>query len=218
MEQYYPILATMPLFHGITGEGFTHVLRCLEAFVVTAEKGQVLYRNQEQVEYGMIVLDGSLHALLLNSNGGEHRICEFGVGQLIGGAYACVPEQEIPVQTQAIKDSTLLYVKLSNLLKDTSIGCPYASRVTVNLLRHVAMANVFQVRKIHILTQKKIRDKLLMYLESIGARKQSVLLPFNRQELADYLGVERSALSREMSYMQEEGVLEYHKNTLRLLG
>ena len=217
MKKYIPILEKMPLFYGITDEGYTHILHCLEAFEISVPKGQVLHRTQTQVEYGVIILKGALHEILPNLNGTEHCIREYSVGELIGGSYACLPLEEVPVQIQAVQDSTLLCVRLSNLLKDSSIGCKYASQITANLLRHVSCSNITQVKKIHILTQNKIRNKLLMYLESIDADKKSTSIHFSRQKLADYLGVERSALCREMSRMQQEGMITYNKNTIKIV-
>ena len=217
MDQYISILKTMPLFHGISGDGFNHVLSCLEAFEVSAKKGEILHDSSSHEEYGIILISGNLHSVLLNCNGSEHIVSEYTSGDLIGGAYACVPTETTPVQIRAVQESLLLYVRLSNLLKDSSIGCPYASQVTTNLLRHVAQSNLRQIRKINILTQKKIRDKLTMYLQSLMLDTDPINIPFNRQELADYLGVERSALSREMSLMQKNGLLIYNKNTLKLL-
>ena len=98
------------------------------------------------------------------------------------------------------------------------MGCRYASLVTANLLRQTAAANLTQGRRIHVMSQKSIRDKLLLFLKQNREERTDVLLTMNRQELADYLGTERSALSREMARMKKEGLIDYCRNEIKILG
>ena len=97
------------------------------------------------------------------------------------------------------------------------MGCRYASLVTANLLRQTAAANLPQGRRIHVMSQKSIRDKLLLFLKQNREERTDVLLTMNRQELADYLGTERSALSREMARMKKEGLIDYCRNEIKIL-
>ena len=97
------------------------------------------------------------------------------------------------------------------------MGCRYASLVTANLLRQTAAANLIQGRRIHVMSQKSIRDKLLLFLKQNREERTDVLLTMNRQELADYLGTERSALSREMARMKKEGLIDYCRNEIKIL-
>ena len=98
------------------------------------------------------------------------------------------------------------------------MGCRYASLVTANLLRQTAAANLPQGRRIHVMSQKSIRDKLLLFLKQNRDERNDILLTMNRQELADYLGTERSALSREMARMKKEGLIDYCRNEIKILG
>lgn len=98
------------------------------------------------------------------------------------------------------------------------MGCRYASLVTANLLRQTAAANLPQERRIHVMSQKSIRDKLLLFLKQNREERNDILLTMNRQELADYLGTERSALSREMARMKKEGLIDYCRNEIKILG
>ena len=97
------------------------------------------------------------------------------------------------------------------------MGCRYASLVTANLLRQTAAANLPQGRRIHVMSQKSIRDKLLLFLKQNREERNDILLTMNRQELADYLGTERSALSREMARMKKEGLIDYCRNEIKIL-
>lgn len=98
------------------------------------------------------------------------------------------------------------------------MGCRYASLVTANLLRQTADANLPQGRRIHVMSQKSIRDKLLLFLKQNREERNDILLTMNRQELADYLGTERSALSCEMARMKKEGLIDYCRNEIKILG
>ena len=98
------------------------------------------------------------------------------------------------------------------------MGCRYASLVTANLLRQTAAANLPQGRRIHVMSQKSIRDNLLLFLKQNREERNDILLTMNRQELADYLGTERSALSREMARMKKEGLIDYCRNEIKILG
>ena len=98
------------------------------------------------------------------------------------------------------------------------MGCRYASLVTANLLRQTAAANLPQGRRIHVMSQKSIRDKLLLFLKQNREERNDILLTMNRQELADYLGTERSALSREMARMKKEGLIDYCRTEIKILG
>lgn len=98
------------------------------------------------------------------------------------------------------------------------MGCRYAYLVTANLLRQTAAANLPQGRRIHVMSQKSIRDKLLLFLKQNREERNDILLTMNRQELADYLGTERSALSREMARMKKEGLIDYCRNEIKILG
>lgn len=96
------------------------------------------------------------------------------------------------------------------------MGCAYAGLITVNLLKQTAAENLAQSRRIHIMSQKSIRDKLKLMLAQFSTDGKSAVLSMNRQELADYLGVERSALSREMARMKNEGLIDYRKNAISI--
>lgn len=213
----YKVLATFPIFNNLNHIGIEHVLNCLQATEKQYKKGDVIYSISDNVEYAGIVIEGFAKASTFNLNGDEYNIRTFEKGNLFGECFAFIPEAKMLMQVSAQTNCKILFLKLSNLTMDYAVNCKYASQVTVNLLKIVASNNIFQVRKTEIVQQKKIRDKLIMFLKSYKTNGNIILLPFNRQELANYLGVERSALSREMSKMKSEGLLDYNKNEISLL-
>lgn len=218
MKQYIPFLKKIPLFSPLDEEGISHVLTCLEAHIATFDKKELLYAPFDPITYAGVVLEGEIVANMLNSDGNEFGVRHFFSGDIFGESYSCVPHCPTPLQIIACKKSTILFLKFSNLFQPYTANCPYASRITANLLLATAQSNILQNLKIKILTQKHIRERILSYLYNCGASRSNptVYLPFNRQEFANYLGVERSALSRELSNMRQDGIITFRKNVISI--
>ena len=212
----YKTLNTFMIFKNLDYQGIRHVLSCLEADIKDYQKGEIIYNYLEKVDSAGVVLKGMAKSFTFNANGDLHNIRFFEEGDLFGGSFACVPSAKIFLQVSAQSDCKILFLKLSNLMTDYAVNCPYASQVTVNLLSIIATNNIFQIKKTQIINQKKIRDKLRLFFLYSKAEDNQIVLPFNRQQLADYLGVERSALSREMSKMKSDGLIKYHKNIIHI--
>lgn len=219
MREYFSLLKKMPLFRNATDEDIIYVLRCLEAFEKTFDKNEIIFDYFDPISCAGIVLEGEVFVVMHNSAGREYGVRRFAEGDLFGEAYACVPQEPSSVQVLAHQKSRILFLKFSNLFQPYAATCPHASKITANLLQETAKNNIFQNKKLMIVTQKHIRDKLTAYLWTLPQDKDhTVLLPFDRQGLANYLGVERSALSRELSRMKEDGLLDFHKNRVTLLS
>lgn len=219
MEEYFSLMKKMPLFHNATDEDIRHVLRCLEAFTKSYDKNEVIYNYSQPMPCAGIVLSGEIHVVMHNAAGSEYSIQRFAAGDLFGEAYACIPESRSAIQVLSHQKSLVLFLRLSNLFLPHATLCPHASKITVNLLKEAAMNNIFQNQKLQILTQRHVRDRLITYFYTLTPDEDgSLKLPFNRQGLANYLGVERSALSRELSRMQKEGILTFCKNRITLLS
>lgn len=217
MEKYLAMLLKTPLFNGIEIEGFNHVLNCLESNIVTYNKNEIIYSYFDQIEYAGIVLEGEVEASMLNETGNEHSIKIYTQGMMFFESQACVNQINNGILVKAKMNTKILFLKLSNLYEVTSYQCKHAFKVTANLLHIAAQSNLFQNKKIQILTQKSVRDKVIVFLNEYLVNSHIIYLDYNRQELANYLNVERSALSRELSRMKNEGLIEYHKNKITVL-
>ncbi|WHH58685.1 Crp/Fnr family transcriptional regulator [Petroclostridium sp. X23] len=218
MDQYYRILIDMPFFNNVSISRIPDIIRCLDGYIKDFEKEQIVYDYHNSINYAGIVLEGEIGIIMLNHSGNQHNICKYLAGELFGEAYACVTTEKSIVQIVANEKSKVLFLKFENLFKENAIHCPYASRVTSNLLREIAKKNIYQNMKIEILTQKYIRERLIVFLCSCKREDNTILIPYNRQDWASYLGVERSALSRELSKMKSEGLIDYDKNKITLIS
>ncbi len=218
MKNYLSLLKKSPLFNSLNEGGILRVIRCLDGYQKDYEKNQIIYNYLDQIDYAGIVLEGEVSVVMLNFCGNEHGVRKFVKGDLFGNAYACLPLMNSAIQILASDESKILFLKLSNLFLPKAIHCPYASQITINLLKETVENNLTQDAKIEILIQRYIRDKLILYLSKLKINNDnSITLAFNRQELADHLGVERSALSRELGKMKKEGLIDFHKNKLYIL-
>ena len=218
MNQYHAFFLQTPLFKDISIQEIPRVLCCLNGYIKSFEKGQAIYDYQCSIDYAGIVLEGEVGIVMLNHSGSQHNMQKCLVGELFGEAYACVNTEKLIVQIVANKKSKVVFLRLGNLFNETSVHCPYASRVSVNLLYDIAKKNIQQNRKMEILAQKYIRDKLVLLLSFYKIENNKVLIPYDRQHLANYLGVERSALSRELSKMKADGLIDYNKNEITIIS
>lgn len=217
MLEYYEILKNSPLFAGADEAAMEHILRCMEAHICNYGKGESIYHYGERVSWAGIVLDGKVALVAPGKDGEESHIQIAGPAESFGCSNSCLVEQPTLVMVMAKKKTKILFVNLSKLFRKEALGCAYAGLVTVNLLKQTAAENLAQSLRIHIMSQKSIRDKLKLMLSQFSTDGKSAFLSMNRQELADYLGVERSALSREMARMKKEGLIDYRKNEITIL-
>lgn len=220
LKQFMPVLRQTFLFDNCSDEDIFHIVECLCGYVKNYHKNQIIYNLYDNIEYAGIVLSGEVNAVMINASDNELVIRKFTDGGLFCADYACIPNEKSDVQIITKKDTLILFLKTSNLFLDSAIKCEHASKATANLLKETVRNNIFQTRKVQILSQKHIRERLTLYFNSLrdnsSEKKNLIHIPFNRQELADYLGVERSALSREMGRMKDEGLIDYDKKDIIL--
>ena len=208
----------MDLFDGIKEDDRSEMLKCLNAKKKQYKKGStVLGRGGRTSEMGM-VLEGSVHMVKDDFWGNRSILGQASPGQMFGEVYACLPRQGLEVDVIAAEDTEGLFLGVKRILTVCSSACSFHTRLIRNLLTILAEKNLMLTHKMEHMAQKSTRDKVLSYL-SLEAEKQGgpeFAIPFNRQQLADYLSVDRSAMSRELSRMKAEGLLDYHRNRFRL--
>lgn len=212
-------LQTAPLFRGMTRDEIDAILRCLGAVRRTYPKGAFVRRRDEELHSLGIVLSGRVHILEEDFWGNRTILGEASAGQLFGESYACLPEEPLRADVQAMEDTAVLYLKVDRISRPCGNACAFHSRLLENLLAVLAEKNKMLTRKMEHLSRRTTREKVLSYLsdQSRTVGSAEFLIPFDRQQLADYLGVDRSALSAELGKLRRQGVLETQKNRFRLL-
>lgn len=211
----YNFLTKTPLFKGINEKEAEEVLKCLQTRQQNYKKNDIIFHAGKQVEAFGLVLYGSVTIENDDIWGNKSILDNIVAGQLFAETYACLSEEHLMVHVVALEDCSILFLNIKQLLNTCQTMCPYHSRLIYNLLSIMAQKNLNLTHKIFHTSPKSIRNRLLSYLSSqvIKEEKYQFEIPFNRQQLADYLNVDRSALSNELGKMKREGLIEYNKNT-----
>ena len=216
----HQFLAKTILFRGISSEEIGSMLGCLGAVTKRFPKGDVIYRAGDAVSAVGLVLSGSVSIENDDVWGNKSILDRAGPGQVFGETYACVPGEPLMVSVVAAEEAEILFLDVSRILHVCSIACEFHSKLIRNLLAISAQKNLNLSRRIFHTSSKSIRGRLMSYLSFQAARQGSreFTIPFNRQQLADYLSVDRSAMSNELSKMQREGLLRVERSHFILTG
>ncbi len=219
MEKYFDKLLATPLFAGIGTEELSALLGCMEANVVTTPKNTTVFLEGDDAGFFGIVLEGSVQIVKDDFYGNRSILTYAEPGELFGEAFACGEMEKMPVSGYAAKDSKILMLSCKKMLTVCSSACTFHNRLVKNLLTVVANQNLNLSQKISVMSHKTTKEKLMAYLleEAKRAGSSEFTIPLDRQALADYLGVERSAMSAELGKLRKAGILESEGSHFRLL-
>lgn len=218
MEKYFDIILKNPLFDGIGQEELRSLLGCLSARVMTFSKGAPVFLEGDPAGAIGFVLEGAVGIVHDDFYGNRSLLTVAEAGGLFGEGFACAGIDTMPVSGYAIHETKLLWLECRKMLTVCSNACHFHSRLVRNLLQVVAQHNLILGQKIRVMSQKTTRDKLMLYLLEQAKQKGSTefTIPLSRQALADYLGVERSAMSAELSKLRGQGILDSKGSWFRL--
>ena len=197
------------LFADIDEQQLDTLLTCLKTVTRTYRKEEFIFIRGDRPSYVGIMLSGGANVLMEEPGGQRVILSHVSAGQLFGEAFSCANLETLPVSIVASEPSEIMLIDYCKLVTTCSRSCPFHHQLIMNMMRILATNNIQLTEQIGHLSKRTIREKLLSLL-SMQARQadgRTVEIPFNRQELADYLCVDRSALSRELSAMQAEGIL-----------
>lgn len=219
MQKYINALAQNPLFSGISSTENTSLLQCLGATAKSYAKGSFIYMAGDSLRGIGLVLKGKVLVLQDDFWGNRDIVAQIGAGGIFAEAFCCAGLDKIPVSVLAADQTDIMFIDYERIISRCPAACAFHSQLVKNMLGILARKNVTLTKKIKHVGARRTREKLLSYLSGIAAEtgSTSVQIPFNRQDLADYLAVERSAMSAELSKMRAEGLVEYHKNHFRLI-
>ncbi len=213
-------LSKTPLFRGMTPQEIETLLNCLTPSVKTFQRGSIIYHAGDIISTIGIVLSGSVSIENDDVWGNKSILDHIGPRQAFAETYACTPGIPLLITAAAIETSEILFLNVGHVLHVCSNACGFHNKLIQNLLFIASQKNLQLSWRIFHTSSKSIRGRLLSYL-SFQASQQGTLsfeIPFNRQQLADYLSVDRSAMSNELSKMQKDGLIEFHRNHFSLVG
>ena len=207
------------LFAGIRPEDMPGMLGCLGYHIKAYEKGAVIAFEAEIIHHVGVVLRGKVVMVKEDLWGNRTMLVRMGKDEVFGETFACGEDSLSTVTFVAAEDSQVLFLSFCRVMHTCTHACAFHQTLIENMVRIIARKNRELMRKVEVVSKKSLREKILAYL-SIQAQQQTaktIEIPLGRSELAEYLCADRSALTRELAKMREEGIIEYHRNTFQIL-
>lgn len=215
----YLLLSKAKLFHKVSTHSIQHVLECLKSRIKSFEREEIIFSIGDEIEEIGLILSGSV--LIENSDfwGNRSILAAVGKNHIFAESYA-LSKEKLKVTVIAAEDTKVLFLNTQSLVTMCSKACHYHTQLIQNLLAISSSNNIRLSERILNTSSNKIRDRVISYLSQEAHKNSSndFKIPLNRQELADYLNVNRSALSNELGKMRDEGLLHFNRNKFRLFN
>lgn len=220
MEKIANALQQNELFGGMEESEISAMLACLGYVTKKIPKNDMVWNAGDAVDCFGIVLEGQVHVIREDYFGKRSIVAAIGQGGIFGEAFVCAGVKEVPVAVEAERDSEVLFLNVDKVLTLCGNACVFHSTLIRRLVRMLARKNILLNEKTDFLSRRTTREKLVAYLLAQYERQKTnpFLIDLNRGEMADYLSVDRSAMSRELSRLRGEGTLDYWKNSFKLLN
>ena len=218
MRNYLEILSQCPLFFGIEYSDLEKMLKCLDAKTLKILKGNPIFLEGSAAQFIGVVLSGKVQIVRDDYYGNRSVLTVLGPRELFAEVFACAGLETLPVSAIALKNSDILLLDCRNALTANHNTCNFHNRLIKNLLKEVARKNLAMNQKIRYMSQKTTKEKLTAYLLDQAKQKGSseFTIPYDRQTLADYLGVERSAMSTEITKLKKAGLIDTKGSWFRI--
>lgn len=219
MKNYIEVLKNNVLFKGFELDDLESILKCLSGKFVPYKKNEFIFLSGDPINFVGIVLSGSIKIIKEDLEGNVYILAKLGVNEIFAEAFAFGGVEESPVSVQSVEGCEILFIDCKRIIESCSNACSFHTRLIDNLLAMVARKNVMLNQKIEILSKRTTREKLLMFFEIQRqmAHSKKFTIPFNREALAHYLCVDRSAMSRELCKMRDEGLIKFNKNEFEIV-
>ena len=219
MKKYLEIMKRCTLFDGITDDDLTAMLACLNAKVKQYAKNQVIISEGQRVTDIGIVLSGAVQIVSIDHYGNRNIVSQIEPSHIFGEAFVCAEVMSVPISAEASESSEIMLLDGNRLMSPCCKSCEFHNRLIANLLKNLALKNLTLNRKIEITSKRTTREKLMTYLlwQAKSKGSDSFTIPYDRQELADFLQVDRSGLSAEISKLRREGILECDRSRFTIL-
>lgn len=218
MKKYIKLIQNSKLFYNFSEQEIELALNCLSAVKRTYKKGEFIYRVGDIINSIGLIIEGSIHIEKEDFWGNESILIEVSSGEIFGESYAYIDSQPIPINVISSSNSIILFLNIKKIFNPCNFSCPFHIKIIQNLVSVLANKNKAIISKLEHISQRTTRNKILSYLseQAIKNKSSSFYIPFDRQQLADYLSVNRSAMSNELSKMKAEGILDFDKNYFNL--
>ncbi len=219
MKKFLEIWKKCPLFDSIEDSDLLKMLTCLGARIESFDKKYTVFAEGSPARYIGIVLSGTAHVIQIDYYGNRSILSEIHEAEVFAEAFACAGVDSLPVSVIADKPCEIMLIDSSHILHTCEKHCAFHQRLIYNLMKDLAKKAIMFHQRIEITSKRTTRDKLLTYLDLQSRKigKNAFEIPFDRQELADFLEVDRSGLSTEIGKLIKEGVIKSHKRYFEIL-
>lgn len=219
MKKFIPILKKTQMFSGLGTDEIESMLSCLGARLCNYKKGEYVLRQGEYLSDIIVLADGNLHIQKDDYWGNRSILGHIAVGEMFGEAYALPESGAVMNDVVAVENSTAIFFDAMRIITTCPSACRFHSMIIQNLFFAISEKNRKLVQKLGHMSKRSTREKLISYLSEEAKRQNNseFTIPYNRQQLADFLSVDRSAMSNELCKMRDEGLLKFTKNQFRLL-
>ncbi|MCL2696170.1 MAG: Crp/Fnr family transcriptional regulator [Clostridiales bacterium] len=218
MENIYALAKRSPLFSGMDEDAFERLYTCLRCRLVKSCKGEVLLRQGDEVRDAGILLSGEAQPVSVSLNGALSAMPRLKAGDVFGGVLMSAENAASPVHITALSDLTVLYLPVGGIMQGCPRVCAPHDLLRLNLLRVISEKFLQQNRQLQYVKLKSVREKILLFLSDArrAAGANTFSIDYDRETLAALLAVNRSALSRELGRMRDEGLLSFYKNSFKI--
>ena len=208
-----------PLFDGISPENRKAMLGCIGYHIGTFQKGDIVAFEEENIKHVGILLSGAVDMIKEDLWGNKTMLVRMHKDELFGETFACGEDNQSVVTFVVSEDAKILFIPFDRVMHSCTMACQFHHQLIENMVHIIANKNRDLMRKVEVVSKRTIREKLLAYLSIQAQVHQSRYfeVPFGRVELAEYLCVDRSALTRELVKMKNDGLIDYDKNCFRML-
>jgi CRP-like cAMP-binding protein len=217
LKKVFDAIKSNPLFEGIAFSDFERMLGCLSAKTAAYSKNDVILLAGNAVSFVGLVLSGGVQIIKEDMDGNAAILADLGASEAFAEVFACAGIDQSPVTVLAAEDAEILFIDYKKIITTCPSACPFHTRLIENMLKLVARKNLMLNRKLEILSKRTTREKLLSFFDMQRGTSKRFTIPFNREELARYLCVDRSAMSNELCRMRDDGIISFRKNEFEML-
>ena len=216
----HSLIKDIPLFAGIKEDEFGALLGCVGAQEKKYAKGEFISLAGDEIHTIGVVLEGRVYILKEDVFGNKAILNDLEAGAAFGESFICGGSYALTVSIQAAEDCRVLFMSFDRVMHTCPSACQFHNTLITNMVVMIAHKNIKLIEKLEITTKHSLREKVLAYLSQLVQEQgtANVVSPMGRVDLADFLGVDRSALTRELNRMREDGLIEFDRNSYVVLG
>lgn len=217
MKKIFEIAKNNPLFEEVSITEFEAMLNCLPTKKSTYKKDNIILLSGESTNFVGLILSGCIKIIKEDMNGNITILSKLSASEIFGEVFAFSESSHSPVTIQAVEETEVLFIDNNRVFTSCTNACQFHTRLIKNMLKLVAQKNLMLNQKIEILSKRTTRDKLLCFFDFQRGEESEFTIPFNREEMANYLCVDRSAMSNELCKMRDDGLIKFNRNEFEIM-